>query len=73
MYSKIFICSGCFILIFSLFFLACASVDYMGKTYPPTTKIDIYYSKEDIKKEYEVMGKALCKGSFASSETMEKK
>ena len=30
---------------------------YMGKSYPATSNVDIYYSPHDVKKEYEVMGK----------------
>lgn len=36
---------------------ACVNTDYAGKTYAPTTSVDVYYSTSDIKKPYEVMGK----------------
>lgn len=39
-------------------FTSCTSVDYNGKTYPPTTKVKIYYSKERIPQKYTIIGKA---------------
>lgn len=30
----------------------------MGSSYPPTTNVDVYYSAHDVKKGYEVIGKA---------------
>ena len=42
---------------------ACApTVQYIGRTYPPTTHVDIFFSMGDVKKEYEVMGKIDGKG-----------
>ncbi len=45
--------------IISLMFLfGCVSpIQYIGKTYPSTNNVDIYYSPHDVKKEYEVIGK----------------
>ena len=36
---------------------ACVNTDYVGKTYAPTTSVDVYYSMGDVKRSYEVMGK----------------
>lgn len=36
----------------------CVSVDYMGKSYAPTTHVDVYYSMDEVKRPHEVMGKA---------------
>ena len=36
---------------------ACVNTDYVGKTYAPTTSVDVYYSMSDVKRSYEVMGK----------------
>jgi hypothetical protein len=55
-----------------LFFSGCTSIDYFGKTYPPTTQVDLYFSKADINKEYEVMGSAIeTAADFVSEEKMQ--
>lgn len=42
----------------ALFLLAgCASINYMGETYPPTQHVDLYFSESDVKKDYKVMGR----------------
>jgi hypothetical protein len=59
----------------TLFIIGCASVKYIGKSYEPTTSVDVYYSEKDIKKEYEVMGHAIGRGPeiFVSDEQVHKK
>lgn len=45
-------------LFLSLMFVACSpSVQYMGRSYPPTNHVEIFFSAADVKKSYEVMGK----------------
>jgi hypothetical protein len=56
-----------FLLIFILI-LNCAKVNYVGKTFPPTKNIDIYYSKKDIKKSYVIIGHAIGSGGFLVSD-----
>ena len=48
------------LLIFSLLSLACSctSVNYSGPTYPPTTKVEIFYNQNQIKQPYTTMGSA---------------
>ena len=42
----------------SFLFAACGpSVQYIGRTYPPTQNVDIYFNASDITKQYEVIGK----------------
>jgi hypothetical protein len=36
----------------------CVSVDYMGRSYAPTTHVDVFFSLEEVKRPYEVMGTA---------------
>jgi hypothetical protein len=37
---------------------ACApTVQYVGKSYTPTTNVDLYFDTHDVKKDYEVIGK----------------
>ena len=59
----------------TLFIIGCASVKYIGKSYEPTTSVDVYYSEKDIKKEYEVMGHAIGRGAeiFVTDEQIHKK
>ena len=35
----------------------CVNTDYTGRTYAPTTSVDVYYNTGDVKRSYEVMGK----------------
>lgn len=40
-----------------LLMLACATpFQYVGKSYPATSQVDIYFSNKDVKKAFEVMG-----------------
>lgn len=36
----------------------CVSVDYVGRSYPPTASVDLYMSAADVKRPYEVIGDA---------------
>ena len=40
------------------FLCGCTTVKYSGPTYTPTKKVDIFYSKKQIKKPYTTMGTA---------------
>lgn len=54
-YSKPFL-PALFIL-FVILFTACSPrINYLGDTFAPTTKIDVYYDQGDIEKEYRVIG-----------------
>ncbi len=44
------------------FVAACAHVDYVGKSYTPTSRVEIFFSEEDVAEPYEVMGKVLATG-----------
>ena len=52
------------ILLLALFlFMGCGpTMQYMGKTYSATSDVDVFYSKDDIAEEYEVMGQAEAMG-----------
>ena len=41
---------------------------YVGKSFEPTTNVDLYFSKEDIQKEYTVMGHAIGSGTSDSND-----
>jgi len=34
----------------------CATVDYVGRSYAPTSNVDVYMSADDVKQPYETMG-----------------
>lgn len=36
----------------------CVSVDYVGKSYPPTASVDLYMSAADVPRPYEVIGQS---------------
>ena len=47
--------------------LGCASVNYVGRESEPTNQVDIYYSKEEVGKDYTVLGHAIGSGTFGAS------
>jgi hypothetical protein len=54
--------------------VSCTKIDYVGKSYAPTSNVDIYFSLDDVKGEYEVMGHLTATaGEFTSSEKMQEK
>jgi hypothetical protein len=36
--------------------LSCTTTNYLGKTYPPTQHVDIFFSPQDVRHTYEIMG-----------------
>ena len=38
---------------------SCATVNYMGETFPPTQYVDLYFSENDIEKDYKVIGRII--------------
>jgi hypothetical protein len=36
----------------------CVSVDYVGRSYPPTASVDLYMTPDDVQRPYEVIGEA---------------
>ena len=71
MYRKIFQLSSVFILA-TLFVVGCATVNYVGESFAPTTTVDLYFSKESVEKEYTVIGHAIGSSSFRSNDTIQK-
>ena len=52
----------------------CVSIDYLGKNYPPTTNVDVYFDAADVRVEYEVMGEVSAEaGLFNSTSDMQEK
>ncbi len=50
----------------------CATTDYVGQSYPPTENVDIFFSTDDIERQYTVMGTAKTEGTeYLSFEAIE--
>jgi hypothetical protein len=51
----------------------CTKIDYVGKEYPPTTDVEIFFSLDDVEREYEVMGHltATADADMVSAEKMQ--
>jgi hypothetical protein len=48
-----------FLLIVTLLLaVGCTNIKYIGESYPPTSRIDIFFAEEDIERSYKVMGHA---------------
>ncbi|MDT3401318.1 hypothetical protein [Mucilaginibacter terrae] len=52
---------------------ACSSPKYFGKTYAPTSNVDVYLAKEDVKKNFTTMGTTDIGKGFGSLETAQQK
>jgi hypothetical protein len=53
---------------------SCAHINYVGKSFTPSQKVDLFYSKDEIKKDYTVMGHAIGAGQmFVSEEHLQEK
>lgn len=64
--------STAFILV-TLLAIGCASVNYVGKSFDPTTNVDVYFSKEEIEKDYTVLGHAIGSGRLVSNDKIQEK
>jgi len=53
--------------------LGCASVNYIGNSFDPTTSIDMYFSEDEIMQEYTVIGHAIGSGVWASNDVIQVK
>jgi len=53
---------------------ACAHVDYVGQTYPPTSHVDVFFAEGDVPREYTVMGKVIATANdLVSAEKLQAK
>ena len=59
--------SSAFILV-TILAIGCANVKYVGKSFDPTTSVDVYFSEEEIKKEYTIIGHAVGSSGFFGSD-----
>ena len=51
-----------FRLAFFALLAGCTTTDYLGKTYPPTQRVDVFFSPRDVPRTYEVMGEIRAEG-----------
>jgi hypothetical protein len=53
---------------------ACAHVDYIGESYPPTSHVDVFFAEDDVRQEYKVMGKVVATANdLVSAEKLQAK
>ncbi len=67
--------SKLFFLLLTVLFLpgGCTKLDYIGDEYPPTTNVEMYFSEDDLTREYKVMGHLIATaGDVVSAEKMQK-
>jgi uncharacterized protein YbjQ (UPF0145 family) len=63
-------------IILALALSACVSVDYVGKSYPETANVEVYFADEDVSRPFEVMGELIAETDdmvFTSGEKMQNK
>ena len=58
-----FKCTVSLLALLVLFVAACAKIDYIGQSYQPTTHVDLYFSEEDIRENYRVMGHVIAQAN----------
>ncbi len=66
MYQRHFDFVASFLFLVVLIF-GCAHINYVGKSYDPTDQVEVYYSEQDISREYTVMGHAVGGGQLLVS------
>ena len=40
----------------------CATVDYVGESYQPTSNVEVFFAEKDVPREYKVIGQVLASG-----------
>ncbi len=62
-----------YIILVTLMAAGCASVNYVGKSFDPTTSVAVYFDESEIDREYVVMGQAIGSGVWRSYDTVQEK
>jgi hypothetical protein len=53
---------------------ACAHVDYIGRSYPPTSNVELFFAEADVVESYEVMGRVHARANdLVSAEKLQTK
>jgi hypothetical protein len=62
------------VLLAALLLSACAHVDYVGRTYTPTSKVDLYFDEHEVEAPYDVMGQVIARANdLVSAEKLQAK
>jgi hypothetical protein len=57
-----------------LFVAACAHVDYVGRSYAPTDHVDVFYTEQEVPRQYTLMGKVVATANdLVSAEKLQQK
>ena len=56
-----------------VFMSGCASVNYVGDEFKPTTEVDIYYSEAAIEYDYDLIGHGLGSGFWVRNRKIQRK
>ena len=59
------------IILVTLMAAGCASVNYVGKSFDPTTRVAVYFDESEIDREYVVIGQAIGSGVWRSYDTVQ--
>ena len=58
----------------ALLLSACAHVDYVGRSYPPTQKVDLFFDEREVEASYDVMGQVIARANdLVSAEKLQAK
>lgn len=58
----------------AILLVGCAKSNYIGKTYPPTTNVELFMDENAITREYELMGHIVLDGDvYVSSDKLQSK
>jgi hypothetical protein len=58
----------------TLLLTACAHVDYVGRSYPPTQKVDLFFDEREVEASYDVMGQVIARANdLVSAEKLQAK
>jgi hypothetical protein len=53
--------------------VGCTKIDYVGEEYPPTTHVDLFFSMDDVQRDYAIMGHIVASApDLVSAEKMQK-
>jgi len=54
--------------------VGCTKIDYIGEEYPPTSSVEMFFSADDVERDYKVMGHLVATADdFVSAGKMQKK
>lgn len=58
----------------ALLLTACAHVDYVGRSYEPTTHVDLFFDEGEVQERYDVMGQVIARANdLVSAEKLQEK